>query len=111
MPAALSVGVLVEKMVGAARGSLGRDWSKARAFAEPQFDNLARSLVNIGDLTAQGAITAEEAAALLEVHKNTTRVVLLAVKGIGLLAAENAVNAALGAVRDTVNGAIGFALL
>jgi hypothetical protein len=111
MPAALSVGPLVEKMVAAARDSLGRDWSKARAFAEPQFDNLARSLVNIGELTAQGAITAEEAAALLEVHKHTTRTVLLAVKGIGLLAAEKAVNAALGAVRDTVNGAIGFALL
>jgi hypothetical protein len=111
MPAALSVTPLVERMVAAARSSLGRDWSKVRAFAEPQLDNLARSLVNIGELTVQGAISAEEAAALLEVHKHTTRTVLLAVKGIGLLTAESALNAALGAVRDTVNGAIGFALL
>ncbi len=111
MPAALSVGPLVESMVAAARASLGRDWSKARAFAEPQFDNLARSLVSIGDLTVRGTITAPEAAALLEIHKNTTRTVLLTVKGLGLLAAENAINAALGAVRDTVNGAIGVAHL
>jgi hypothetical protein len=111
MPAALPVGPLVESMVAAARASLGRDWSKARAFAEPQFDNLARSLVSIGELTLEGTITAQEAAALLEIHKNTTRIVLLTVRGIGLLAAENAINAALGAVRDTVNRAIGFALL
>jgi hypothetical protein len=111
MPAALPVGPLVESMVAAARASLGRDWSKARAFAEPQFDNLARSLVSIGELTLEGTITAQEAAALLEIHKNTTRIVLLTVRGIGLLAAENAINAALGAVRDRVNRAIGFALL
>jgi hypothetical protein len=105
------VRALAESMVAAARASLGRDWSKARAFAEPQLENLARSLVTIGELSAQGVITAREASALLEIHKNTTRTVLLTVKGLGLLGAENAINAALGAVRDTVNGAIGFALV
>jgi hypothetical protein len=111
MTGRLSIDALVESMVAAARDSLGRDWSKARKFAEPQLDNLARSLVSIGQMTAEGAITAQEAAALLEVHKNTTRTVLLTSKGLGLLAVENAINAALGAVRDTVNGAIGVALL
>jgi hypothetical protein len=111
MPASLSVDALVKSMVAAARDSLGRDWSKARKFAEPQFDNLARSLVTIGEMTVEGTITAPEAAALLEVHKNTTRMVLLTAKGLGLLAVENAINAALGAVRDTVNGALGVALL
>jgi hypothetical protein len=110
-PAALSIDALVKSMVAAARGSLGRDWSKVRKFAEPQLENLARSLVNIGEMTVQGAITTEEATALLEIHKHTTRVVLLTAKGLGLLAVENAINAALGAVRDTVNGALGVALL
>jgi len=37
--------------------------------------------------------------------------VLLAVEGIGLIAAQNVINAALGAVKEAVNKAIGFALL
>jgi hypothetical protein len=111
MPVELDVDALVKSMVAAARASLGRDWTKARKFAEPQLDNLARSLVNIGELSAGGEISGAEAAALLEIHKNTTRTVLLTVKGLGLLAAENALNAALGAVREVVNGAVGFALL
>jgi hypothetical protein len=105
------VGALVKSMVAAARGSLGQDWSKARAFAEPELDKLARSLIDIGRLAADGEITAEEASALLQIHKNTTRTVMLTVQGLGLLAVENAINAALGAVKDAVNGAIGFALL
>jgi hypothetical protein len=111
MPGALSVDALAKSMVAAARASLGRDWSKARKFAEPQLDNLARSLITVGEMAAEGSISAQEAAALLEVHKNTTRTVLLTSKGLGLLAVENAINAALGAVRDTVNGALGVTLL
>jgi hypothetical protein len=111
MPAALSIDALVKSMVAAARDSLGRDWSKARKFAEPQFDNLARSLVSVGQMAAEGTITVQEATVLLEVHKNTTRTVLLTAKGLGLLAVENAINAALGAVKETLNGALGVALL
>ena len=111
MPDLPPIDDLVRTMVGAARASLGRDWSKARAFAEPELDRLARSLVNIGQMTAEGAITQQEAAALLEIHKNTTRMVILTVKGLGLLATENAINAALGSVKDTLNAALGVALL
>ncbi len=98
-------------MIGAAKASLGRDWSKARAFAEPELDRLARSLVSIGQLTVDGTITQEEAAALLDIHKNTTRMVILTVEGLGLLAVENAINAALASVKDTLNAALGVALL
>lgn len=111
MPALPSIGTLVEAMTGAAKASLGRDWPKARAFAEPEFDKLARSLVSIGKMTVDGTITEQEAAALLDIHKNTTRTVFLTVQGLGLLAVENAINAALDAVKDTLNAALGIALL
>ena len=111
MPAIPPVGELVAKMVGAAKASLGRDWSKARTFAEPELDRLARSLVTIGQLAADGTINQQEAAALLDIHKNTTRMVILTVEGLGLLAVENAINAALGSVKDTLNTALGITLL
>ena len=111
MPTIPRIEQLVGPMVGAAKGSLGRDWSKVRTVAEPQLDSLARSLASIGQQAMDGSLSAAEAAALLEIHKNTTRTVLLTVEGMGLLAVENAINAALGAVKDTLNGAVGFALL
>lgn len=106
-----SLGALVEDMVAAAKGSLGKDFPKAKDFAKPELSKLAQSLLDIAELSAAGKISPQEATALLEIHRNTTRIVLLTIKGLGLIAVENAINAALGAVRDTVNGAIGFALV
>lgn len=106
-----SAGELAGSMIGAAKGTLDRDWKRARAFAEPELSRLAQSLVDIGTLLAQGTITELEARSLFEIHKNTTRTVLLTVKGLGLLAVENAINAALGAVQQAVNGALGVALI
>jgi len=44
-------------------------------------------------------------------QKNTTRAVMLAVEGMGLVLIEEAINAALKAVKDVVNAALGFALI
>lgn len=106
-----SAGDLASSMLGAAKGTLDRDWPRVRAFAEPELTKLANTLVEIGKLLLEGKITELEARSLLEIHKNTLRTVLLAIQGMGLLAVENAINAALGAVRDAVNGAVGLALL
>ena len=47
----------------------------------------------------------------LQIQKNAMRSVLLTVEGLGLLAAEQAINQALALVKDQVNAAVGFALL
>ena len=111
MPSLPSAGDLAGSMAAAAKGTLSRDWPRVRDFAEPELARLAQSLVDIGQLLAEGKISQLEARSLLEIHKNTTRTVLLTIKGMSLLAVENAINAALGAVRDAVNGALSFALL
>lgn len=111
MPDVPSVAELSTSMVQAAKGSLAKDWRKVRGFAEPELKKLATSLQDIVRMTATGEITELEARSLLEIHKNTTRTVLLTVEGLGLLAVENAINAALGAVREAVNGAAGLVLI
>lgn len=58
-----------------------------------------------------GELDEEEARLYLDIRKNALRAVVLATEGIGLVAAENAINAALGAVRNAVNKALGFPLL
>lgn len=109
--ARLAIADLVKEMLAAFRGSLEEDWPKARDYAKPELTRLAQAMVDIGKLLAEGKITEAEARSLLEIHKNTTRIVFLTIEGLGLIAVENAINAALGAVKETVNGALGFVLL
>jgi hypothetical protein len=107
----LSVSDLVTDMLGAAKTSLGKDFSKAKDFAKPEFQRLARSLVDIVKLVAQKKVNQQQARSLLEIHRNTTKVVLLTVEGLGIIAVENAINAALDVIRTTVNKAVKFALI
>ena len=109
--AELSVGDLVSDMLQAVKASLGKDYSKAKDFARPEVQRLARSVVDIARLVAAGKVTKQQAKSLVAIHKNTTRVVFLTIEGLGIIAVENALNAAIGAIRNTVNGAVKFALI
>ncbi len=107
----LTTSDILKPMLDAAKRSLARDWGKAEAFARPEMKRLAATLVDIAGLIASGAVNKRQARALLRIHSNTTQTVLLTIEGLGIVAAENAINAALGAVRDVVNEAVGFKLV
>lgn len=98
-------------MLQAARRSLGDDWGEARDYARTAFNNLARTLQMIERLMRRGKVTRQQARILLEIQKNTTRTVLLTVEGLGVVAAERAIDAALDAARDVVNRALGWKLV
>ena len=108
---AFDVAALLSNMLGAAQGVFGTKFPQVKDFAEGEFEKLARTLVQIEKLKATGQISEAEAGVLLEMQKNTARAVMLALEGMTLLLVEQAINAALGAVKDVVNGAIGFGLL
>jgi hypothetical protein len=59
----------------------------------------------------QGKITEEQAKLYVEIQKSSTRVVLLIIEGLGILANESAINTAIDIVKSTVNTAIGWAIL
>ncbi len=109
--ARLRLSELLESMMGAARESLAEDWPRARDHAKPEFKKLAQSLIDITRLAATGKVNRRQAAALLRIHRNTTLTVMLTVDGLGVIAVENAINAALGAVRDAVNAVTPWRLL
>lgn len=108
---AIDVSDLLQKMLKAAGDSLKDQWPAIRDFGETEFKNLAETLALIVRLKAEGKITEEQATLHLQIQKNTTRMVLLTAEGLALIAVEAAINAALNAVKETVNTAIGFALL
>ena len=108
---AIDVAELAHVMIGAARGKLKKQWPVIRAYAESEARKTAETIAMIERLRLAGDISPTEARLLLEMQRNSAKAVLMTVEGLGLLAAEAAINAAIGAVRTTVNKAVGFALL
>jgi hypothetical protein len=108
---ALDIGALAQSILGAFRGVLDQKWPTIKDYASGEATKLAHTLAQIETLKATNQISEAEASVLLQMQKNSTRSVLLTVEGMGLLLVEQAINAALDAVRGAVNTALGFALL
>ena len=109
--AKITAASLASPIIAAFKGSFQERWPEIRDFAEGEARKLAQSLAQIVKLRTTGQISNAECGVLLEMQKNTARAVMLALAGMTLLLVEQAINAALAAVRDVVNGAIGFAFL
>ncbi|WP_431112960.1 hypothetical protein [Variovorax paradoxus] len=99
------------KMLVAAEGVLKNKWVKVKPYIESETKIFAERLANIARLRAAGSISEQRARDLVAFQKEAFETVLLAVEGLTQLAIEEALNAALKAVRDAVNVAVGFVLL
>jgi hypothetical protein len=108
---ALDVSALAQSMLTAAEGPLAADWKTVQPYAQTQFTNIAQQIVDIEGQLATNSINKAQASLLLDMQTNASRAALLTVEGIGLLAAQDAINAALGAVATAVNGALKITLL
>lgn len=107
----LDVGELASRMLEAFKGELSDEWPEVKDYAETEAKKLAENFLMIERLKLAGEINEEQARLHHDIQKNATRSVLLAIEGLGLLAVEQAINAAMDVLRETVNGTLGFALL
>lgn len=107
----VNAGELAGSMLGAMKGVLSEKWPEMKEYGEAEAKKLAESIVMIQTLRASNKIDEEEAALHFAMQKNASRTVLLAIEGLGVLAAEQAINAALNVVKDTVNTSVGFVLI
>lgn len=108
---ALNAEKLSKAMLGAAKGKLDKNWPDIKEYARTEARKTAETLLLIERLALTGDINQAQAKALLRMQKASAQSVLLAVEGLGLLTAEAAINAALGAVKDAVNEAVGFIVI
>lgn len=108
---ALDITTLLKDMLNAAKPILKNYWKEAKPYAEKESQNFVNNLAMIEKLKLTGQITKEEADIHIQIQKNSFRTVLVAIKGIGIITAENAINAALGAISKAVNTALGWTLL
>jgi hypothetical protein len=102
---------LLEKMLKAVKKSLEDKWPQVRELARSEFGKFAQNIEDIKSMKKKRKISQAQAALQLDIQKNSIKTVLLTEEGLGLLAVEAAINAALDAIRSTVNKAIGWALL
>lgn len=107
----INVSELVKNMLKAAEGALKEKWPDAKYYAESEFKKIGESIVFIQKEVLAGRMTEDRARLHMEIQKNAVRMVLLTIEGLGILAVEAAINAALAVLKETVNTALDFALL
>ena len=108
---ALDDSELARKMFEAFESGLIEEWPEIKEYAETEAKKMAESLVMIEKLLLTDKITEEQAKLHFQIQQNATRMVLLTTEGLGIIAVEMAINAALDVLKDTVNTALDFTLL
>lgn len=107
----INVDELGKDIASAFFGALKPYQGDIQTYSDAEAKKFAQSIATIEGLFLAGEISEPEAKLHLDIQRAASRAVLCAVEGIGLLAAEAAINAALQVVRDAVNTSIGFPLI
>lgn len=102
---------VLDKMIEAAKNVLGANWSAATGTLKPVFESLAKAAADIEAQKIAGTITAEDARDDIAIVKDSLSEAADALKGQGLIAAEEAVNAAIGILGPVLKTATGWTLL
>ena len=100
-----------KQMIEAAKGVVNDKWPATKSYFEAESKAYAARLATIVQLRTDGLISEERAKQHVAFQNNSWETVLLAVEGLNQLIVEQALNAAIKVIRDTVNKAIGFELL
>jgi hypothetical protein len=102
---------LVEGALSAFKGELEAHWKLVKPYAEAEARKLAETAKLIVLGVADKSISKEQAKILISMQAGATQAVLTSIATIGMIAAQDAINAALKVVYDAINAGVGFALL
>jgi hypothetical protein len=102
---------LLKGMLNVSKGILSKYWKDAEPYAKQEFDSFLQNIKMIGALKLTGEISEEQAKLHLNIQKQSIQTVLTAIEGLGIIAVENAINAAIAIIKDSVNRAIGWNIL
>jgi hypothetical protein len=107
----LNIESIGKQMINAAKSVVGDKWPMTKNYFEAESKAYASRLSTIVELHVNGLISEERAKQHVAFQSNSWETVLLAVEGLNQLMVEEALNAAIKIIRDSVNEAIGFVLL
>ena len=101
---------IVSECLAAAKTELGKSWKSFKPYAEHEFRQFAENAEFLAHLKLAGTIENEELKARLEIQRLALKNVLLTMRGIGLVTAQNTVNAVLKIVGEAVSKMLEVAL-
>jgi hypothetical protein len=110
MPA-LDTSTLVANLIASFKGELTAHWNLAQPYATTEARKLSETAQFIVTGYAKGEINAAQAKILVRMQANASQAVLTALETIGMIAAQDAINAAINVLKAAVNTAAGVALL
>ena len=92
------------------KNELGNTFKKVKPFAEHEFKQFSENALFLASLKLKGTIDEAELQSRIQLQKLALANVLLAIKGVGIVSAQNVVNGVLGIVVKAVKTAIGVAI-
>ena len=101
-----NISKVVTDMLQAALPFLSKGGQKASSYATHEFQQYIINLQHIQDLTEKGKITSEEAQFLADQYKMSMQAVLLAIEGLGVIAVQQAINAAIDVLNKALDTAV-----
>jgi hypothetical protein len=102
---------LGDDMLAAIKPVLQTHWGKAAPYATAEVQKLAICAVQIEAGYKSGELSPEEARILRDMQASASRAALTTIETIGLITAQDAINAALQVLTAAVNKAVGIAIL
>jgi hypothetical protein len=100
---------VVSDMVRASAGALIEGGKHATEYAAQEYAQFIKDIEHVQTMAEAETITPEQAQALVDQHKLSMQAVLLTVEGLGLIAVQNAINAALKTLNAALEAALGAA--
>ena len=101
---------VIAASLSAAKEELGKSWKAFKPYAEHEFRQFAENVEFLANLTANGQIGEGELKARLEIQRLALKNVLLTIKGIGLVTAQNTVNAVIKIVTTAISKTLNVVL-
>ncbi len=101
---------VVSDCIAAAKEELGKSWKRFKPYAEHEFRQFAENVEFLAQLKRKGTLEDEEFKARVDIQRLALKNVLLTIKGIGLLSAQNTVNAVLKVVAKSVGKMLAITL-
>ena len=93
-----------------AKNEFGKSWKDFKDFAEHHFTQLAKDAEFLAGLKLKGILSDDEFIARFTLQKLHLQNVLLTIKGIGLVTAQNLVNGVVAIIGKTIKKSLGIVL-
>ncbi|WP_026897427.1 hypothetical protein [Daejeonella oryzae] len=101
---------VLKESVSVSKDILKKSWKNLEPYAEHEFRQFAENAEFLATLKLLGQIDEEELKARIEIQRLSLKNVLLTIEGIGLVAAQNVVNAVFSIVQKAIETALNISL-